>query len=268
MISMLVSPGRRAVLGSVRSVKKGLILAMLTLCPMMAQDASATQIDWTGYGKYAAIQVNLNGYTYNGIGGEINWQWIGSTPTGYSSAFYAYCVDLLHSIQDPQTVAIRSTDVLTPPDPGVLAAGPFVQDAGKKAAWLFNNYAPVINAPGGTGTDAAALQVAIWEALYDTTANLSTGAFTLLNQATNAAVTSKAITYLTSLYSGHGGTYLTSSATWLDAPLGAGQDVIIAMPIPEPAAIILLGTGLLALARHRRSRRRKAASLTNPDPTA
>ena len=70
------------------------------------------------------------------------------------------------------------------------------QSAGTRAAWLFNTYAPVIHV-GGTGTDAAALQVAIWEALYDTTPDLSKGAFTLLNQTTNAQVTSKGIAILT-----------------------------------------------------------------------
>lgn len=268
MIKRRESRGVSVVLDSAKSVKKGLILATLALCSLMARDASATQIDWTGLGKYAAVKVNLNGYIYTGVGGEWNWQFLGGTPTGYSPMFYGYCVDLLHFITDPQTVAIKSTDVLTPPDPGVLAAGPFVQDAGKKAAWLFNYYAPVIHAPGGTGTDAAALQVAIWEALYDTTANLSSGAFTLLNQTTNAAVTSKAITYLTALYSGPSGTYRTSSATWLDAPLGAGQDQIIPMAIPEPAAIILLGSGLLAVAHLRRSRRRKVASIPHPGQPA
>lgn len=253
----------------VRSVKKGLIFATLTLCSVVARDASATQIDWTGLGKYAAIKVSLNGTNYNGVGGEINWQFIGPTPTGYNSTFYGYCVDLKNSLKDPQTVAIKSTDVLSPPDAGVLASGPYVQDAGKRAAWLFNNYAPVINGPGGTGTDAAALQVAIWEALYDATPDLSTGAFRLLNQSTNTAVTSKAIAILTDWWSaGPGGTFGTSAATWLDAPLGAGQDQIIPMPVPEPTTIILLGAGLLALGHHRRSRRRKAASISTPGRTA
>ena len=71
--------------------------------------------------------------------------------------------------------------------------------AGPKAAWLLNTYASAV----GTGVQAAALQIAIWESLYDNDHNLNTGNFSLVTS--NAAYTGAAEA---SLIYGQANTYL------------------------------------------------------------
>ncbi len=217
------------------------IFAFVTL--LLPVTTEAATLDFTGMGHRSVVTVGgpIQGTFY---AGELNWSWTGEVPSGFEASIYTYCVDIMNALTDPQQVTVRSSDLLT-----ASAA-----DAGGKAAWLFNTFAPGIR-QSGTGTQAAALQVAIWEALYDNTANLASGAFSLVTsagvyggQANALAIANQANSYLQQLFSAPGGGYNTGAAVWLDATAG-GQDQITR--VVEPSVLVLLGLAAVAVARRR-----------------
>jgi hypothetical protein len=176
------------------------------------------------------------------MAGELNWSWLSATPEGFVKDFYSYCVDATQYLRDPQYVTVRSTDS--------FSAGS--ANSGAKVSWLFNSYASTVHT-SGTNTQAAALQLAIWEALYDSDQNLSAGAF---RATASGAILTQAQTYLTALYSS---SYLGSRATLLDVdgnnpdPARRGQDQITHR-VPEPSTLMLMGLASLALIRRRRAK--------------
>ena len=175
--------------------------------------------------------------------GELDWAFIGAPPPGYTPTFYSYCLDVTQELLNPQMVTLTSTNLLTIPT---------IPDAGKKAAWLFNNYGPAVHSVGDPN-ESGALQIAIWEALYDTTPDLTSGNFQA--EFASPSATAAALSYLAGLYSGGPPGYHTDEATWLDAEVGAGQDLITN---PEPASLVLCGIGLFGLATWARRKRRAA----------
>jgi hypothetical protein len=199
--------------------------------------AEAETIDFLGLGHHSVVEVSgpVSGTVY---AGELNWQWLGTPPDGFGQSFYTFCLDILSYLTDPQDVTVRSTDDLdTTPD------------AGAKAAWLVNTYAaPILDGGGEANVLAAALQVAVWEAVYDSVNSLSSGVFSLV---TTGDIRDQADAYLSALYYAPG-TYYTSDAVWLDTR--NGQDQIVVSSVPEPATLSLLGFGCLLLGGRRRRR--------------
>jgi len=197
---------------------------------------NASELQLQGMGAHDIVTIGgTSGVSGSFYAGEIDWKWSAPIPGGFEENLYTYCVDILNEVVDPQAVRISDTS-----DPLMVT---HATDGGEKAAWLLNTYAPGIHS-SGNGLEAAALQVAIWEAISDNDHNLSTGYFTLLttgtytSEAVAQAIYDQANVYLSALF--YGGGYHTSEATWLDATTatGGGQDQIAT---PEPSSLMLLG---------------------------
>jgi hypothetical protein len=226
---------------------KALVCTALLFVGLLAgaapASASSLSMIRDGMGKAAFVQIAVDGVSRGVIAGEFKWNWDPETPAGYDDTFYSYCIDARNSLVNDDTVAIRSTDLL-------MVAG--VPDAGGKAAWLFNTYAPGIRSAMNdqdSRNQAAALQVAIWEAMLDSSNDLSTGALKIVS---NGDIKDKAKNYLLALYSPDG-SYKTSEATWLD--LSSSQDQLTLPGVPEPGTLLMFGTGVgLAIAILRRRR--------------
>jgi hypothetical protein len=216
----------------------GLVIAMGVVMTPAAAQAEVIKFNGVGYASVVTVGgTRASNYHGNVWAGELNWGFVGTPPAGFAQSFYSYCVDLGSFVQGYQTV--------TPVTSAGFTNG--VTNGGNKAAWLFNEYAAGIHSLTNATTaaiNAAALQIAIWEAMYDTSANLAYGAFTA--SATNSQITTKAATYLSALYSAQP---WTAVATVLST--NNGQDQIVAQ-VSEPSTLLLMGLacfGFAALAR-------------------
>lgn len=251
-------------LTSMRLVTSGVGLAaalFVATGPCLAQTATHSV---TAVGPATGVTVNVT--FFDGVSNVINGGTLagqfstvvnavtgpGPNVTGTGPGTYAsYCVDLYQVTGGPAAAQLSFESGMVS---SVVAGGNVARNIGA-AGWLFNNesslFSTVLSGAANLTIKQAAMQLAIWEATFDTDFNVSAGNF----KANDDPLGIRGYAQLLIDAAKDGSSYRTSTVVFVNFPpsldiakTGFHQDQIIA--VPEPAnlaaafsALVLLGVG-------------------------
>ncbi len=193
--------------------------------------------------------ITASGGIYNGDVKTVQFHWTRTDAPGAGVdntvpiTFDTYCVDLAQNVSSGNTYTYN---VLSLTDAGYTPA----QQSMLRQLWT--SYKPGAD----TANESAALQLAIWEVIYDTNNNLSTGTFKVNSTSTQRTAAQALITNAANALSNPapGGAPILRELVVLRS--SSAQDQITELPptVPTPGAAALAVAGLLMAAPRRKAR--------------
>jgi len=213
-------------------MKRFLAAAAVTLLAFSAAPSSGStvRLDYTGSGPFGSPNLSEYVAIKGPVRGPIGVRAGPFRVTDHVDDFVAWCFDIAQNVGNHVTYHMASNPL------------------GDARASLLNRLFTSFYHEVDTTTEGAAFQVAIWEIVYEDLASALTvddGDFRAWH---NDDVEDQANTWLANL-----GTEEKYSISYYLS--GTNQDLLTAAPVPLPAGVLLLGTGLGALVVARRRRK-------------